>query len=166
MRHHRHTTVASLLLAAALSAALAAPATARDLRNPDNRDSAASVTSRAVPDLRSPDARDAASAPVSGGARDLRSPDARDAAAVQTTKDLRSPDSRDAAEGRGTFNAPAVMVVKLPQPPPAARGFDWGDAGIGAGALLGLMALGLGGSFAVAHRKHAGATRHQTATTG
>ena len=145
MRHHRHTTVASLLLAAALSAALAAPATARDLRNPDNRDSAASVTSRAVPDL--------------------RSPDARDAAAVQTTKDLRSPDSRDAAEGRGTFNAPAVIVVKLPQSPPAARGLDWGDAGIGAGALLGLMALGLGGSYAVVHRKDAGATRHQPATT-
>ena len=31
-------------------------------------------------------------------------------------QDLRSPDARDAAEGRGTFNAPEVTVVKVPRP--------------------------------------------------
>ena len=31
-------------------------------------------------------------------------------------QDLRSPDARDAAEGRGTFNAPEVTVVRVPAP--------------------------------------------------
>ena len=50
------------------------------------------------------------------------------------------------------------MVVKVPEPVPAAGGIDWADAGIGAGALLGLMLLGLGGSLAVVHRRQAPAT--------
>jgi hypothetical protein len=74
--------------------------------------------------------------------QDLRTPDARDAASVgQTRPDLRSPDTRDAAGGRGTFSAPHVTVIKVPQSTPSAGGMDWGDAGIGAGALLALIAL-------------------------
>ena len=115
-------------------------------------------------DLRSPDARDAA--PAVRPPQDLRGPDARDAATlVQTSQDLRSPDSRDAAAGRGAFNTPEVMVVKLPQPsaaPVVAGGIDWADAGIGAGGLLAVLALGLGGAFAIVHRKHG----HPTATAG
>jgi len=100
--------------------------------------------------------------------QDLRSPDARDAAgAAQVQQDLRSPDSRDAAEGRGTFSAPDVTVVKLQQPSPAAAGgVDWGDAGIGAGALLALILLGLGSTLAVLHRRHGAPARRETATTG
>jgi len=70
-------------------------------------------------------------------------------------QDLRSPDARDAADGRGTFSAPAVTVVKVPQPSPASDGgIDWGDAGIGASALL--VAVLLGGvisTTALAHRR-------------
>jgi hypothetical protein len=109
-------------------------------------------------DLRSPDAR-AGSPPVRAG-QDLRSPDARYVApphAGRVGVDLRSPDSRDAAEGRGTFSAPDVMVVKLREPASApvstADGIDWSDAGIGAGVLLGLAVIALGGAFAVAHRR-------------
>ena len=66
-------------------------------------------------------------------------------------QDLRSPDARDAAEGRGTFNAPEVTVVKVPaeSPAPAADGIDWADAGIGAAGVLGLTLVAIGGGIAV-----------------
>lgn len=73
-------------------------------------------------------------------------------------QDLRSPDARDAAEGRGTYEAPNVVIVKVPEPVQAEGGIDWADAGIGAGGLLGLMLLGLGGSLAVVHRRQTHAT--------
>jgi hypothetical protein len=91
--------------------------------------------------------------------QDLRSPDVGDAArSPEPKQDLRSPDARDAGEGRGTYTAPDIMVVKVPEPVPADDGIDWADAGIGAGGLLGLMLLGLGGSLAVVHRRQADAT--------
>ena len=91
--------------------------------------------------------------------QDLRSPDTRDAATrAEPKQDLRSPDTRDAGEGRGTYTAPNVIVVKVPEPAPADGGIDWADAGIGVGGLLGLMLLALGGSLAVAHRRQAHAT--------
>jgi hypothetical protein len=107
-------------------------------------------------DLRSPDARD--TAPVVRAGQDLRSPDARDTPTpprISPGTDLRTPDTRDAAEGRGTFNAPDVMVVKVREPAPAAvaDGMDWGDAGLGAGVLLAFGALALGGAFAATHRR-------------
>jgi hypothetical protein len=110
-------------------------------------------------DLRSPDAREGA--PVVRAGHDLRSPDARSTHAPRSVSigaDLRSPDSRDAAEGRGTSTAPDVMVVELREPAPAparaADGMDWGDAGLGAAGLLGLVALALGGVFAAGRRRH------------
>ena len=139
---------ATLGLALVALVALAAPSTAaaqgQDLRNPDRRE---------------------AQAP-----QDLRNPDTRDVASIAPApQDLRSPDARDAGEGRGAFSAPEVMVVKVPQPQPptapVAGGIDWVDAGIGAGGLFALIALGLGGAFAVVHRKHRLAARHSTATT-
>jgi hypothetical protein len=82
------------------------------------------------------------------------------------TQDLRSPDARDAAEGRGTWNAPDVTVIRVAEPSssPASDGLDWGDAGIGAGGLLGLILIGSGGALLVVHRRQ-GASR-QPATTG
>jgi hypothetical protein len=78
---------------------------------------------------------------------------------------MRLPDTRDAAAGRGTFNSPEVTVVKVPQASPAPDGgLDWGDAGIGAGGLLGLILLGLGGILAVMHRRQS--ERRRTATIG
>src|SRR4051812_9069873 len=91
----------------------------------------------------------AVAAPAAAAQQDLRSPDARDAAGTaavgQPRQDLRSPDGRDAAAGRGTFNAPEVTVVRLEDPASQPGGLDWGDAGIGAGGMLGLVLLGLGG---------------------
>ena len=96
---------------------------------------------------------------------DVRTPDTVSASKPSTTKpvvDMRTPDARDHGEGRGTFSAPDVTVVKLVDPAPTGNGFDWGDAGIGAGGLLSLILLALGGTAAVAHRK---ATPRGTATT-
>jgi hypothetical protein len=95
-------------------------------------------------------------------AQNLQSPDARDAAQTgQARQNLQSPDARDAAAGRGTYNSPRVVVVKMPRsssaPPESASagGLDWADAGIGAGGLLGLGLIGAGGAFVVVHRKRA-----------
>jgi hypothetical protein len=119
-----------------VACAMPTAAVAQDLRSPDARQGAQSV--RAAQDRRSPDARSTVPSPPQVG-------------------DLRAPDSRDAGEGRGTFSAPDVMVVKVDRPAaapaPAADGIDWADAGIGAAVLLGLAALALGGAFAVAHRR-------------
>jgi hypothetical protein len=88
---------------------------------------------------------------------DLRSPDARELAArVQARQDLRSADARDTAQGRATSSAPQVVVVKVARPQGSgSSGFDWADAGIGAGAVLGLILLGVGGALVVAHRGRA-----------
>ena len=103
----------------------------------------------------------AVAAPVAAaGPADLRSPDAVDAAQTalaQRGQDLRSPDTRDTAAGRGTFTAPRVTVVKVAEAPQATGGgFDWGDAGIGAGGVVALVLLGVGGSLIVTHRRHGG----------
>jgi hypothetical protein len=82
----------------------------------------------------------------------------------QPYQDLRSADTRDQAEGRGTFSAPEVTVVKVTEPSPPGAGLDWGDAGIGAGGMLGLIVLALGSSLAVVHRKQTAAAG-QPATT-
>src|SRR5215210_8472204 len=88
---------------------------------------------------------------------DFRSPDARDAAIQQDQppQDLRTPDARDQAAGRGTFTAPEVTVVKVAEPAPAATGggLDWGDAGLGAGGMLGLVLVGVASVLAVVHRR-------------
>jgi hypothetical protein len=113
-------------------------------------------TAGAMPaDFRTPDAIDAGP-PVTQTMKDLRTPDAVEAGTPATTTagtDLRTPDAVDHGLGRGTFSAPDVTVVKVVDPPPAT-GFDWGDAGIGAGGLLGLILVGLGGTLVVSHRRH------------
>ena len=103
---------------------------------------------------------------------DLRSPDARDAAVTAKAatggpqQDLRSPDARDYASGRGTFSAPDVTVVKVSDPAPTAGGLDWADAGIGAGGMLGLILVGVGGAVLIMRRTHDRPAHGRTAITG
>lgn len=173
MRQYRLTQSAALSLAVA---ALAAPAAVAQPAHPRSLDHMGQLGQ----DMRNPDNRGGSAAGQQEG-QDLRMPDTRDATGAQrptedrpglaqqqrgATQELRSPDTRDAAEGRGTFNAPKVMVVKVRQPAPApepaatSTGIDWGDASIGAGGLLGLTLLAAGGSYALVHR------RRQTSPTG
>jgi hypothetical protein len=151
MNRHRLARSAALGLALAALAASTASANTVDLRSQMSSSSLAGTTSSAPrQDLRSADARDAA-----------RSADARQG---QPQQELRSPDTRDLAEGRGTFSAPEVTVVKVTEPAPPGAGIDWGDAGIGAGSMLGLILLALGSGLAVVHRRQSAAAG-QPATT-
>ena len=73
----------------------------------------------------------------------------------QPPQDLRHPDTVDFANGRGTYNSPEVVVVKAPEPvaQPTSGGIDWADAGLGAGSLLGITLIGLGGALFIVHRR-------------
>lgn len=92
--------------------------------------------------------------------QDLRSPDARDAATVSqqaSVQDLRSPDARDA--GREVKPIPVqATTVEIREAP----GFNWGDAGIGAAAILALcsIAAGLLALTAVRRRRRVGMPAH------
>ena len=86
---------------------------------------------------------------------DLRNPDSRSAAIASeradTYLDLRNPDSRGPAVEVET------AVPETPSPVEAqatSSGFDWGDAGIGAGAVLGLLLIGISVVFTVSHRRN------------
>jgi hypothetical protein len=122
-------TFAASLAAGSLLAANAAAGPA-DLRTPDT---VTPVTQVAPPDLRSPDAVDAATPAVQAPA------------AQAPSVDLRSPDAVDAAN-------PAVQVV---QTGGSSSGFDWGDAGIGAGGLAAVLLLVLGGTLIATRHRHA-----------
>ena len=97
-------------------------------------------------------------APTSAlGYTDYRSPDAVDGATqVQQSHkaepsstsrpvDLRSP---DAVDPRFVQTAEPTIVTA------SSGGFDWGDAGIGAGAILGLLLIGLSVMFTVVHHRN------------
>ena len=139
--------MASLATTALTGTALDNNATGQDFRSPDAKDAAQSTTSGI--DLRSPDARDAARGPAgsdvakTSAITDLRSPDARDAAATSTLK-------------AGVASTPHIVRA-------TSNGFEWGDAGIGAAAMLGLIALCGGVLLLVSSRRR---ERHMPRTIG
>jgi hypothetical protein len=149
----RFTRSASIALAVTALGASTAGAMPADFRTPDAIDARPPVA-QTMKDLRTPDAVEAGT-PATG--TDLRTPDAVDAGTPATAAaagtDLRTPDAVDHGLGRGTFSAPDVTVVKVVDPPPTT-GFDWSDAGIGAGGLMGLILVALGGTLVVSHRRH------------
>jgi hypothetical protein len=91
--------------------------------------------------------------PVASAQQDLRSPDARDVRPVShppiVAVDVRSPDARDAVANPGlrSYRTPIVVETR------SSSGFDWGDAGIGAGGMLGLVAVAAGGTFVFTRRR-------------
>jgi hypothetical protein len=151
----RFTRSAGIALAVTALGASTAGAQPTDLRTPDGS-AAGTPGAQTMKDLRTPDAADVGTpATTTAGATDLRTPDAVDTGTPATTTagtDLRTPDAVDHGLGRGTFSTPDVTVVKVVDPPPTT-GFDWGDAGIGAGGLLGLILVALGGTLVVSHRR-------------
>ena len=58
------------------------------------------------------------------------------------------------ARGESDVQAIPVRVVEVR----ADRGFDWGDAGIGATGVLALAAIGVGAALASGHRPRLGHT--------
>jgi hypothetical protein len=141
------------------------PQPPQDLRSPDTVDIASgrAIHNSSRQDLRSPDTVDVANGRAihDSSRQDLRSPDAVDVAngrAIHDSspQDLRSPDTADVADGRGAPTSPEVVVVRLPEPgsaPVSASGIDWADAGLGAGSLLGIVLIGLGGALFILHRR-------------
>ncbi len=89
-------------------------------------------------------------APAGSERQDLRNADQVAPAEVES-QDLRGPDAIDAGAGR----SPSAHVVFVDAAPPAPDdGLDWGDAGIGAGGLIGLGLIALGGTLVVVRRRH------------
>ena len=62
------------------------------------------------------------------------------------------------ARGNSELRATPVRVVEVE----ADRGFDWGDAGIGATGVLALIAIGAGAAIVTGHRP---GPRHNPQTT-
>jgi hypothetical protein len=139
--------MAGLATIALTGTAFGNSATGKDFRSPDARDAAQSTTS--VIDLRSPDARDAA-----------RGPAGSDVAKASEITDLRSPDARDPMSP-STFKPGAASTPHIVQV--ASNGFEWSDAGIGAAAMLGLIALCGGVLLLVSSRRR---ERHMPRTIG
>jgi hypothetical protein len=76
--------------------------------------------------------------------------------------DLRSPDARDAAAGIDLRRTPVPQVEVVQAS--SSSGFDWGDAGIGAGGAVGIVLLALGGTVAVV--RHRGGSINPLHPTG
>ena len=70
--------------------------------------------------------------------------------------DLRSADAKDAAVSPSlrSYGTPTIIEVASPAPP-SSSSFDWGDAGIGAGGTLAVIAIAVGGTVLVTRRRAA-----------
>jgi hypothetical protein len=121
-------------------AGLATPAAAAQSSDHETQVAAAvGAGHHAVQDLRMPDTVDAANRPSS-------------TQPATPSQDIRMPDTRDFVLGRGTSTAPSVLVVSMPESVPES-GIDWTGVGIGAGGVIGLVIVSLGGAVLVARRK-------------
>ena len=141
MSNHRITHIAAVALAIAAAAAPAAAAMPAD----------GPVDWKLPQDFQTADSRDAV---TSRGLYEPMRPEDQ----PQPPQDLRMPDTVDYANGRGTYNAPEVVVVDVPKsaPQPAADGMDWADIGLGAGTMTGLALVALGGGLLIVRRRDAG----------
>ena len=72
---------------------------------------------------------------------------------------LPNPDNQQPASGSAAVDPSTVRLV------PAApnTGFDWGDAGIGAGGAFALTMIGIGGALVLSSRRHRDARPATTA---
>jgi hypothetical protein len=137
------STIVKTFAVALAAAAVCAPSALaqQDLRSPDNRTRIAP----AGQDLRSPDNRDTPMSVAQATDRVVEAPKPEPVVA-RTYRDLRSPDAVDA--GRDFVPQPVAPITVA-----ESDGFEWGDAGIGAGMLAGLLAL-VGAGAVVTRRRH------------
>jgi hypothetical protein len=93
------------------------------------------------------------------------SPSARDAAREATAsqgRDARLPDAVDRARAREISRPEAPSVPRLQVVEASSRGFEWGDAGIGAAGVLALVSVGTGAAMLLSRRRRGGG--HPVAT--
>jgi hypothetical protein len=101
-------------------------------------------------DLRMPDTRDAAEA----SGHHPPPPSSFAATAERQYRDLRSPDARDAGAGRGLYDQePPAPVSVVQVRDVGGSGFDWGDAAIGAAAMVALFSIACGAALLVTARR-------------
>ena len=161
----RQSIVKSLTVVAALSAcAVAAPTALANTANDTTpyANNAGAHYSKSTPYANNAGAHYSKSTPyhnnagpVSGLGYNVPPPDTSKAVVVKqqysnsSSNDLRSPDAKAAAAdpGRLTYATPTVIKVG------SSGGFDWGDAGIGAGGMLAVVALAGGGLVLVSRRR-------------
>jgi hypothetical protein len=124
-------------------AATAVPATAVGSYDYHPRAVEAAPSTSIGTDLRSPDAKDSA-----------RRPFGADVAKTTHAGDMRSPDARDTS-GVTTFEPGVSSTPRAAEV--VSGGFQWTDAGVGAAATLGLIALCGGMLLLVSSRRR---TRH------
>jgi hypothetical protein len=156
----RQPIVKSLTVVAALSAcAVAAPtALAHTGINPtpftNNEGAVARSGFNTPPHIASTPFANNAGA-VAGLGYNVPRPDTSKAVVVKqqpgssSPNDLRSPDAKAAAADPGALTYATPTVIKVG----SSGGFDWGDAGIGAGGMLALVALAGGGLVLVSRRR-------------
>ena len=150
MKSSIHTYLTKAIVPAVLVAGLAVPAALAGNSYPDAVGRAVNAQNAAsYPDAvgRAVNVHNSAAGQLSGSqaARTLGTPDTRDAAAAalrsgasQLASSLGTPDTRDAAQ---LARSPVVTIVE-------SGGFDWADAGIGAGGGIAfLLVLAAGGSM-------------------
>ena len=128
-RHHRHISTA-----VALVVALAAAPSAASARPFESISPPATSQTQPAPAVNPP-------------SREAANPAAR-AIQAQAARVAHQLAARDALAGRATPSPPPPLTVTVFQP----NGFDWGDAGIGAGATLGLTLILLGSTLYLTHR--------------
>jgi len=150
----RKSIVKSLTVVAALSTcAVAAPAALAKTDIPLKPDtSKAVVVTGQDSHIAPPDTSKAVV--VTGQDSHIAPPDTSKAVVVAqqpsaSSNDLRSPDAIAAAADPRTRTYASPEVVKLS----SDSGFDWGDAGIGAGGALAVVALAGGGLLLVSRRR-------------
>ena len=144
MIHHRITLTIGLALA--LAAAIAPVASADP---PPLAQAAAAIANHST---HIPAGSTLCSEVCSGGAYNT----VKASAATPVSTGLRS--EVVSGGGYGPVSTPAT-IVRVVAP---SGGFDWGDAGIGAGGAIALTMIGLGGVIAATNRRGRG-TRHQQA---
>ena len=98
--------------------------------------------------------------PTASALPDVARPDPSAARAVThhaiESTDLRSADAKDAAVSPSlrSYGTPTIIEVASPAAP-SSSAFDWGDAGIGAGGTLAVIAIAVGGTVLVTRRRSA-----------
>ena len=131
MSRHNHHISTAIALTLALAAAAPSAASARPF---DPIPPAAASQPMALPAV-SPHSRDAANP-------------AAHAVQAQAARVARELAARDAISGPAITTPPSAEIVTVFQP----NGFDWGDAGIGAGTTLALILILFGSTLYLTHR--------------
>jgi hypothetical protein len=149
----RQPIVKSLTVVAALSAcAVAAPTAFASTGYPLPDTSKAVVLTGQDNHIAPPDTSKAVV--LTGQDNHIAPPDTSKAVVVtqqpsSSSNDLRSPDAKAAAADPRTQTYATPTVIKVG----SDSGFDWGDAGIGAGGALAVVALAGGGLVLVSRRR-------------